>query len=92
MNEFARTTRQTKRCKRKNYGARKPREPLLEKMCLEIGANEGVENREDVPAILDDAREEGALFGDARAFAIPASEDGGGDLDVAAQLVRRMPA
>lgn len=70
----------------------RPAAELLEPLSRRIVVDEGVENGQNVPAVFDDALEHGSKSGLARCLTIPLGQRGRGNLNVAAQLVGRMPA
>src|SRR5246127_254611 len=65
---------------------------LLDAMVLYFGADQGVEDGEDVPAVFEHARENIPKLGFALGFAMPLGQNSGRNLDVLAQFVRGMPA
>ena len=65
---------------------------LLDEMVLYFGADQGVEDGEDVPAVFEHARENITKLGFALGFAMPLGQNSGRNLDVLAQFVRGMPA
>jgi len=65
---------------------------LLNALFLGVPANQGVEDREDMPPVFDHAVENVAQLGVALGVAMPLQQDGLGDLDVPAKLLRRMAA
>ena len=60
-------------------------------MVLYFGADQGVENSEDVPPVFEHPGENIAQLGFAFGFAMPFGQDRGRNLDVLAQFVRGMP-
>ena len=64
---------------------------LLDAMVLYFGANQGVEDGEDVPAVFEHARENITKLRFALGFAMPLGQNSGRNLDVLAQFVRGMP-
>lgn len=64
---------------------------LLEALLLAIAANESVENSQYVPAVFDDAIEDVAEIWLALGFTVPFGENRGRNLDIATQLLRRVP-
>ena len=64
---------------------------LLDAMVLYFGANQRVEDGEDVPAVFEHARENITKLGFALGFAMPLGQNSGRNLDILAQFVRGMP-
>src|SRR2546422_441315 len=65
------------------------KERLLQAMYPRVVADQGLENGQDVPAVLDYPLEHAAQARLALRFAVPLGKNSGRDLDVAAQLFRR---
>jgi len=68
------------------------KERLLQAMYPRVVADQGLENGQDVPAVLDYPLEHAAQARLALRFAVPLGKNSGRDLDVAAQLFRRVAA
>ncbi len=64
-----------------------PTRELLNESWLSLLADKGLENRQDVAAVLDHAIEDVTQTRLALRLAVPAGQDCGGNLDVAAQLL-----
>jgi hypothetical protein len=73
-------------------GDRRRRGSLLDALLLPVPTNERIEDSKDVAAVFDHAGENVAKSRLALRFAMPLSENGGWYFDVAAQLLRGMPA
>ena len=67
-------------------------EELLEALIAGVGDDQRFENGEDLAAVLDDALDDFAGFGNAEQLALPLGQDLRGHINVLAQFFRRMPA
>ena len=78
----------------RNYGKRqkRPWRELLNALLLGVPPDQGIEDREDVAAVFDHAVENVAEFRIALGIAVPLDHDGLRHFDIAAKLLRRMPA
>src|SRR2546426_4823500 len=83
-----------RRDERRSKGIREEakKERLLQAMYPRVVADQGLENGQDVPAVLDYPLEHAAQARLALRFAVPLGKNSGRDLDVAAQLFRRVAA
>ena len=68
------------------------KERLLQAVYPRVVAHQGLENGQDMPAVLDYPLEHAAQARLALRFAVPFGKNSGRDLDVAAQLFRRVAA
>src|SRR5208282_284239 len=65
---------------------------LLDARAAGRGDHQRIEDGQDAPAILQDAVHHRPRFRDARCLTLPARHHVGGNVDVPAELLRRMPA